>query len=280
MSRMKVSLPDFEDPPVVEVALAVQFEPLAKLRTPQIGLLWNQFRERFPKIEEHQPLNPVVEQFGLKGPPTSRVRVEMVQRPTVPRCWFVNESGTELIQVQQDRFAHNWRKTGQGEAYPRYEQVRKTFKDELRVFQDFLALEAVGELLPNQAEVTYVNHIIADGGWQHHGQLANVFALFAGTCCEGSLPDLEEARVSGSYVIPGAQGEPLGRLRFSVDPVYVREDDRPAFLLKLVARGRPNDEGVDGILDFLDVGRKWVVRAFAAVTTKTMHRIWGRRDEH
>lgn len=280
MSRMDAALPDFQDPPVVEVALAVQFEPLTNLRTPQLGLLWSDFRGRFPKIEEHPPLDPMMERFGVKGPPTASIRFEMVRRPPVPRCWFLNESGTELVQVQQDRFAHNWRKVGDGEEYSRYEHVRETFKSELGTFEGFLRREKVGELTPNQCEVTYVNHIIADNGWKKHGELARVLTLFAGKCSEEFLPDLEEARLSGSYVIPGADGQPLGRLRFSIEPVYFREDDRPMFLLNLVARGRPDGEGVDGVLRFLDTGHEWIVRGFAAITTPNMHKVWGRRDDH
>ena len=39
-------LPEFDNPPVIEVALSVQFETLANLRTPQIGVLWQEFRDR------------------------------------------------------------------------------------------------------------------------------------------------------------------------------------------------------------------------------------------
>ena len=51
-------------------------------------------------------------------------------------------------------------------------------------------------------------------------------------------------------------------------------------LMKLKARGRPDGDGFDGVLRFLNVGREWVVRAFAAVTTPQMHKMWGRRDDH
>jgi hypothetical protein len=47
MNDMSKPLPEFDNPPVVEVALSVQFEALATLRTPQIGLLWQEFRDRF-----------------------------------------------------------------------------------------------------------------------------------------------------------------------------------------------------------------------------------------
>ena len=51
-------LPDFENPPLVEVALSVQFEPIEQMRTPQIGLLWTEFRHRFPVTQEHPPVDP------------------------------------------------------------------------------------------------------------------------------------------------------------------------------------------------------------------------------
>ena len=277
MSSLDVALPNFTDPPVVEVALAVQFEPLTNLRTPQIGLLWTNFRKRFPKIEEHLPLDPMMERFGVKGEPTVRVRLEMRHNPPVPRCWFLNDAGTELIQVQQDRFAHNWRKVGEGEEYPRYEHVRDTFRSELCIFERFLDCEKVGSLTPNQCEVTYVNHIVAGQGWSSHGELARVSTLFSAKYSEEFLPELEEVRLSGSYVIPGGDGQPLGRLHFSIAPVYRRADDRAMFLLKLVARGRPEGEGLDGALRFLDTGREWIVRGFAAITTPEMHKVWGRR---
>lgn len=273
---MDASLPYFGDPPVVEVALAVQFEPLAELRTPQIGLFWNEIRERFPKIEEHPPLGTMMERFGARRKPIAGVRIEMMQQPPLPRCWFLNEAGTELIQIQKDRFAQNWRKTGGDEEYPRYDHLRETFESELRQFEDFLRRERIGAIVANQCEVTYVNHIVAGRGWDTHGDLANVLSLFGGEPSEGFLPDMEEARLSGSYIIPDGDGPPLGRLRFSIDPVYRREDDQPMFLLNMVARGRPDGDGTDGVLRFLDTGHTWIVRGFAAITTPHMHKIWRR----
>lgn len=277
---MDAALPDFADPPVVEVALAVQFEPLTDLRTPQIGLLWNEFRSQFPKIEEHSPLEAMMERFGAKASAPAAVRFEMMRKPPVPRCWFLNEKGTELIQVQQDRFAHNWRKVGEGDEYPRYEHVRETFRNRLGTFEQFLGREKVGDLVPNQCEVTYVNHIVGGRGWHNHGELAAVLAPFNGKCSDKFLPEPEEIRLDGSYVIPGSNGRPLGRFRYSVKPAYRRDDDQPIFVLNLTARGRPEGDGIDGVLRFLNTGHEWIVRGFAAVTTTDMHKVWGRRDDH
>ncbi len=276
-NNMSDTLPSFDDPPVVEVVLAVQFEPLTELRTPQIGLLWSAFRDRLPRIEEHAPLDPVMEKFGVKGPPKGSVRFEMLQRPPVPRCWFLNEAGTEIIQVQQDRFIHNWRKVGEGDEYKRYDHERDAFKNDLELFEEFLHREKVGVLVPNQCEVSYVNHILPGAGWAKHGDLSQVVTLFSSEYSEDFLPDLEEARLSCSYVIRGGDGQPQGRLHVTVEPAYRRSDDQPIFVLRMMARGRPDGPDIEGVLRFMDTAREWVVRGFAAVTTTGMHKVWRRR---
>ena len=58
-------LPSFQNPPVVEVVLGVQFDAIKALGTPQIGLLWQEFREQLPKTEDQPPLEPEIEQFAL-----------------------------------------------------------------------------------------------------------------------------------------------------------------------------------------------------------------------
>jgi uncharacterized protein (TIGR04255 family) len=276
MSRTQSSLPDFAAPPVTEVALSVQFDPLTVLRTPHLGLLWQDFRDRFPKTEEHSPLPPVIEKFGLIGLAPIGVRFEAT--PPVPRCWFLNEAGTKLIQVQQDRFVHNWRKIGQGDEYPRYEQIRQTFETELGIFCQFLAREQLGELAPNQCEVTYVNQILSGRGWEKHGQLGEVVTMWTSHHSDEFLSEPEDVHLAVRYVIPDSTGNPLGRLLVNVEPAYRVSDGTPIFVLQLTARGKPDGEGVEGVLKFFDRGREWIVRGFASMTSPLIHKIWERRD--
>ena len=56
-------LPEFEGPPVVEVAVSVQFDAPV-LDGPLIALRWGQVRDRFPLREETSPLTPTIETFG------------------------------------------------------------------------------------------------------------------------------------------------------------------------------------------------------------------------
>ena len=112
----------------------------------------------FPLTEEHLPLHVPRETFGVPLP--GQVEVTTAEKPLLPRVCFLNQSETELIQIQTDRFIHNWRKAGNVPApYPRYEGVRAKFRDEVSRFQQFLSDEKLGQVVVNQCEGTYVNHI-------------------------------------------------------------------------------------------------------------------------
>jgi len=278
MSETRPRLPDFTNPPVIEVALSVQFEPLSGFRTSHFGLLWSDFRRQFPRTEEHPPRPPVIDQFGIRRAPKMDVRVEVAL--PVPQCRFLNDTGTELIQIQQDRFVHNWRKVGAGDEYPRYESVKRRFEQELGVFRQFLAREDLGELVPNQCEITYVNHIISGAGWERHGELGEVITVWTTRYSDTFLSGPEDIGLRVRYIIPGVDGSPIGRLLVSVDPAYRAEDDRPIYVLLLTARGRPIGQGIEGALGFLDIGREWIVRGFTSLTSPRMHEIWGRRNAH
>jgi uncharacterized protein (TIGR04255 family) len=275
---MNKPLPDFSNPPVVEVALSVQFDRIAKLRTPQLGLLWQEFRDRFPVTEEHAPIDPVVEEFGAPTARRGGARVQLFESPPTPRCWFLNQPGTELVQVQQDRLVHNWRKAGPDEEYPRYERVRRTFEEELRRFNALLNREKLGAITPNQCEVTYVNHIPAGKSWKAHGDLSAVISVFERRFSDDFLSMPEDSGLRLRFVIPDQSGQPIGRLHVALDSGFRKSDNIPLFILNLTARGRPQGGGIEDVLAFLDLGREWVVRGFASITTSAMHKEWGRRD--
>lgn len=265
-------LPNFENPPVVETVLSVQFEPLPLLQTAYIGLLWNEYRSSFPKTEERPPLEPVVEQFPES--PTARVglKFQAVENFPALRVWFINDKGSEMIQVQNDRFIKNWRAVDR-DPYPHYENFRPNFDRDYRILVDFLAKNQLGTPRVNQCEVTYVNHILAGEGWERYGDADKIFSFWRS-------PDLvppgvpEDIRLHTRFVIPGAGGEPVGRLHVDLQPAVRTSDNHPMYVLHLTARGRVGD-GVD----FFDIGREWIVLAFERLTTSTMHRIWRIKDD-
>ena len=274
-SSRPLDLPDFGKPPLAEVVLSLQFESLLKLTTAHVGLLWRRYRDRLPLIEEHPPLAPAFESFDPPAPP--RVEVAFEDKPPAPRVWFVNEAKTELVQVQQDRFIHNWRKVGQGDAYPRYERIRDGFRDEVSAFEGFLKDEGLGELVVSQCEVTYVNHVERAGEWERHGELEKLLRNWVPLPAAAFLPAPEDAVLRWRYRIRGRNG-PVGRLHVAARPSWSVSDGRPVWIMNLMARGAPIGAGIDGAFEFFNLGREWVVRGFADLTTDSMQRCWERVD--
>ena len=173
-------LPDFKNPPLAEVVLGVQFSDLTGYRTQHAGLLWERhFRRDFPECVERPPIEAVFETFGAVsvGPPSLKVQVLEAPGPIIPRLWFINDDNTELIQMQADRFLHNWR-SEQKAPYPRYEPIREHFFQELEIVESFLDGEKIGSLEPNQCEVTYVNHIALADGTDPWTQLHRIFGVW------------------------------------------------------------------------------------------------------
>ena len=268
------TLPEYREPPVNEVVLGVQTEPLERLVAPFLGLFWQEIRAIYPKVEVQGALEPVVELFGLPTlVPTAGFRV--MDKPETPRCWFITKDDTELVQLQQDRLIHNWRKRRSEDVYPRYPKLRETFARELGLFLDFIKREELGPFVPNQCEVTYINHL-AYRSPEEQGQIEQLFRVW--NAKEAAfLPPAENVQFDMSFVMKAEDGkEPAGRLHVAARPAVLKKDNTPIVSFNLTARGRPESADVDGVLRFLDVGREWIVRAFDELTTSSMHTVWGK----
>ncbi len=263
-------LPDFDKPPLVEVALSLQFAPVAGLTTAHLGVLWQKYRSELPLIEEHPPLDPVLESFDPPKPPT---KIVFENKPPVPRVWFLSEAKTELIQIQQDRFIHNWRKTGADTTYPRYERIRDQFQTEVDAFSQFLSEEGLGVVSVNQCEITYVNHVEVDAGKTDFGGIENLVSNWQSLGASAFLPIPEELSLSWRFRMPNE----AGRLHVMAQPAWGPNGQR-IWTMSLMARGRPVGEGVEGAFGFFDLGREWIVRGFTDLTTESMHLRWGRLD--
>lgn len=271
------ALPEFSDPPLHEVAISVQFEPLDRLVVPEIGLLWQHYGSRFSHVEQHPTIEPAIERFGVKSiaaPP----RLRLIENLPLPRVWFLSERKTELLQIQQDRFIRNWRRLTDEDQYPRYvDHIRPRFVEDLKDFYAFLEANEIGKIVPNQCEVTYVNHIRNCDLWRVHSEMAKVFACWSSDYVAPADCEIEDMRFQIKHLIK-KNGEPVGRLYIIADPAFLGVDDEPIFSLKMVARGKPLAEDIEGVLAFVDLGRESIVRAFANVTRTEVQMHWGRTD--
>jgi uncharacterized protein (TIGR04255 family) len=279
MSQSAAPLPEFEAPPVSEVALSVQFAPIENLTTFQIAALWESvFKERLPKVEEHAPLESNIERFGIsKIAKREAFRLEAFDRPPIPRFWFTEDLGNQLIQVQPDRFVRNWRKMESSTEYPRYPAVRESFSSDFQSFETFVKNRCLGEVVVNQCEMTYVNTIAMNEWDDLHSKADRIISPWSGAYSDEFLPVPEDINATARFIIPASDGNPLGRLYVTLAPRFLIADNVPVFILTLMVRGLPEIPGLEGILRFFDIAHEWIVRGFTSFTTSEMHTIWRRK---
>jgi len=273
------NLPDFRKPPLSEVVLSVQFASIPTFRSVHVGLLWENFRREYPKVSEQAPLQATFETFGIMpANPAPFFQIETFLSPPMPRYWFEEQDGSELLQVQQDRIVHNWRKREGDQDYPRYEAIRSRFVSDVEKFTNFLTAEKLGELRPNQCEISYINTIEIPGNEEIYASLERVTPLWTKRFAEPYPHELENSTVQSRFVLRD-KGKPYGRAYVTFAPAMLMTQNRPVIRLEITIRGKPRDESIAEAFRLLDDERQVVVRTFAAVTTPEMWDIWERIDE-
>ena len=213
------------------------------------------------------PLGNVVEEFS-EMPIRDQIRIHLSAEPEA-RCWFLNSSGTELIQLQQDRFVRNWRKVTSSDEYPSYDNLKPRFERDWKRLLEFLDREELGHPQVNQCEVTYINHLSVEV--DKLGSLDRFARSVSGLAGE-FLPEPETAQLQVRYMM----GDKRGRLHVGVQPGIRRDDRRPVMQLGLTARGLPASSRIEDILAWFDLGHEWVVCGFADFTRSEMHATWER----
>ena len=278
MPSRPTDLPDFSDPPLTEVVLGVQFNSLEKFNTPYVGRLWELLQGDYPTAEEHPPIMPVFETFGQPIPLTGGIGFSPSSLLGMPRSFLLNADKTKVLQIQRDRFLHNWRKLDDADnQYPRFEHILLKFEEELRAFARFIEFQGLGTIEPNQCEISYINQIQIDKDQSPYNAMAEIF---------GSLiqyPDAEEigppddANLLLRYIVKSADQRPIGRLVVSAEPGQL-PNRQTIIQLSLTVRGAPEPSDIAGAVAFLQAGRSHIVKTFAAITSPRMHEIWGRKQ--
>lgn len=258
--------PDFALPPVVEMALGIQFRPLFAVRGITLAPLRERWRDEYPGIEEQPPLAPGIE-GGLA--PGLGLAIGFGPAPSV-RHWFVSDDGSNLIQVQNDRFIVNWRQGNSAAEYPRYDRMREVFERRVGEFAAFLEEQQMGTLDVVQAEANYINGLPVEPG--EEGLLGRLLRSWGGTPGH-HLGDPEQARIALSFAIPDV-GHPPVRMHVAVEPAQ-RPDGTPVLFMSLTARGTPAGSSISETLKFLDEVHDHLTQSFIELTPETMHSTWG-----
>lgn len=266
--EMKNDLPEYDNPPVNEVVCGVLFKPLEGLRIPHFGLFWDQWRADYPTCQEVAPIIPMIERFG-----EAETDIQPPNEIPLPRVWLVKSDETGIVQIQRDRFLHNWKKGKPSDAYPRYKTVIERFKVLLDSFESFVGRERLGQIEPLQYEMTYVNQITAGEGWERLADLPNVFRDYCWQREQRFLPELEHINLRKTFALPDGKG----RVHVSIRDGKRREDMKPVILFEFTVRGFPGDVSPDAMWAWFNLAHDWIVRGFTDLTTEAVQKdVWRR----
>jgi len=263
---MSADFPDYENPPVIEVVCGITFEPLKGFKAPHFGLFWQKLRNEYPFCQSAPPL----------GFPPGPVDTESEFPLPLPRIWFISQDRTSVIQLQNDKFLCNWRKMEEGGSYPRYDNIIKSFKKNLKLFKTFLKDEKFNQLKLTEYELSYINHIPQSKGWESIDQIQSLLPdLVWRTYDEDRfLPSPQKLGWTLSFPLP----ENKGVLNVKLNQAIRKKDNVPLFILELTAQGTPTEQSVEGIWEYFDVAHKWIVFGFTDLTSPEVQRsVWKRK---
>ena len=260
---MSQNLPKYDNPPVIETVLGVEFEPLHLWQIPHFGLFWSKIRSDYQNFSVQPPLPQQVERFGNER---NTFTINLTPQPQ-PRCWFFDSTNSWLLQIQNSRFISNWKQNHS--TYPNYEGFYGRFENEWSKFKEFLSSENMGELKLLQCEVSYINHVEIEDSFDN---LSEIFPVWAGLKKDGFLPNPEAVVINTVYVIP----ENLGRLYIEMQPIIRQTDFKAALQLSVTAKVKTasNEE----LKESLDLAHNWVIESFTDFTSDKIHKIWQRKQ--
>lgn len=268
MNQSTGKLPEFDNPPLQETILSVEFERLADWKIPHYGAFWTTIRDSYPIADAQPPLAPA------PNDSTAPAGVRISTGDTnLARACFINESKTMQVQVQNDRFLTAWAHHNPTDVYPRYQKTRPNFEAQWELFLKFINKENLTVPRPTRCEITYANHIGQTDDWSLLQSPEKIFAPWSGKRTDGFLPKPNMVSAVAQYTWPE------GELAVALQPAIRVSDQKKLVQLNLTAR-LPLKEGANtqSILDHFDIGREWIVRGFVDITTKEMQKVWQRKD--
>ncbi|MFC7290702.1 TIGR04255 family protein [Hirschia litorea] len=260
-------LPDFLRPPLNEVVVGVQYEPVPSYRGIDAFKVWNIFKEEYPEVQEKPELPPSFETFGK--PENAAFKFQFGNKHPQPRYWFVGKNENDLLQYQSDRLIHNWRKIEHKDTeYPRFEYMIEKYSNELKLLDNFYMSEYGAPMYYTQADITYINHISLknDDGFTAPSDWVNILP--------SQRWEYDDISLSLNRILRSGNEEPFGRIVIDVNSGF--KDKERMLILNLSVRGAPKSPTKDGVLEFIQIGRSEIVKTFADITNSSAHEIWGK----
>jgi uncharacterized protein (TIGR04255 family) len=259
--------PDFDRPPLTEVVCGVQFAPIEGWLTSHYGLFWNRIKAAYPGSEDQPPLRRLkLEEFQTPD------EFNLALLPPLRRVFFTTAPANYLVQLQNNRFLHNWRKLNESDGYPRFPEAYSRFSERWSDFNSFLADCGLPASLPQVYELTYVNMISAPEAvfprdvWRFMNFYKELPRTASGSGARGL-----ELRLS--WPLEDDAGTLNMKLNHGVmEPV---KGTGPVLVVEFTALGRAG-KGRDDMELWFKTAHDAIVHTFVALTTPESHEMWGK----
>ena len=252
----------YENPPIDEIVCGIRFDPIKQLQSGHFGILWQKFRHDFPMTEDQIIVGPVSqEDFGNPD------------KFPLPRVWFTHKEENELIQVQRNRFLHNWRKRRPNDEYPGYEKVVENFEKYLLHFQEFLLEENLENLVAKEYELTYIDLIPKWQGWENSGDLAKVFPNLLSVTRQSIL--LNDVKGINWQTILGLPND-LGQLAIAIRNAQRVSDNQQLLQIEFKALSK---RSYQPMRVWFETAHNTITKLFFnLVSAEIQEKFWGRKS--
>lgn len=250
------AIPSYSTPPITEVACGVQFTALS-LQTRHVGQFWTEIAGDYPLTQDFPPVPDAGDAPGIS----------FLAIPPLRRVFMATSSTEFVVQLQDSRFHHNWRKLSPEVRYPRFPVVFERFLRAWGRFSDFAKRQGLAEPKPTRYELTYVNEIDSLGSIR----VEQAVKLFDWKDVHAEfLPEPQATNIAWSFLIQNDKGI----MNVSTNRL-TRPDGRSTVLLTLACSG-PSANEKYSLNDWFETAHEWIVRGFTDLTTLEAHRIWNR----
>lgn len=264
----------YKHPPLIETVLGVQFNPLIGFASAHLGAFWSHIgASEWPVTSDAPPLPPQFEQFSETDKWEAGLRIQ-ISSSIQPRLQLSNQLGDKMIQIQNGRLHFNWRKQNDAAGYPKYQSVRDSFKDVFSKFLDFTNGVGLGNVEPNQWEVTYVNVMPKGGVWQDENDWS-FLKLLSPVPPLLNTSALESFSGEWHFKIP----DNVGRVHLHCQHGFNEQLDTDVLRLAFTARGPVHQDSqrplVQQVVDGCDVGHDAIRQLFELLFTESAKKHWG-----
>lgn len=262
--------PKFDNPPVVERVIGIQFEELPFYTNSHAGWFWKggYLEADWDKITTAPAIEDRMEIFDEKQSRIAPSNFRVFNRPPPERSQIVRASDGRMIQIQNTRFLLNWNKHETSE-YLDFPEMLSEFNDLLAKFREFVRSAGNIELKINQWEITYFNNIPRGELWATVSDWQKLFPGLFFPIGKHQESQLNSISAKWSVNLPSN----AGRLHLDLQRATNVRTNQDLIRLELTARGPAKDQS--SYEAGINIGHKAIVETFKDMTSETAHKIWG-----